>query len=344
MNALLAAAALPALIAWGAIAVLRHSPWAARLADRPNERSLHVEPTPRIGGLGAAAGVMPFAAWAAAGAPALGVILACAVALLFISLADDFRPLPIEVRLPAHASAAIVAILASASPEAPWPWGWAGAVAATLAIVWATNLYNFMDGADGLAGGMGTIGFGAMAWAAAGAGLGSLAVCCAAIASACVGFLVHNAPPARVFMGDCGAIPLGFLAGALGLHGTLAGAWPAWFVPLVFSPFVVDATVTLLLRLARREPFWRAHRGHGYQRLVLAGWSKRRLAAAAWSLMLAAAASALLALESGERERCAILFVWLAAYALLAVAVGRLTRRKAQAARVDSHPTPRMPG
>jgi len=222
--------------------------------------------------------------------------------------------------------------------------GVTGAIAATLAIVWSTNLYNFMDGADGLAGGMGVIGFGAMAWAAADAGQGGLAMGCAALASACAGFLVHNAPPARVFMGDCGAIPLGFLAGALGLHGTLAGAWPAWFVPLAFSPFVVDATVTLAVRVARREPFWRAHRSHGYQRLVLSGWSKTRLAVVAWGLMAAAAASALLARESGEGERCAILFVWLAAYALLAIAVGRLTRRKAQAARVDSQPTPRIPG
>ena len=276
--------------------------------------------------------------------PGLAAIFASAAALVVVSLADDFHALPIGVRLPAHASAAIVAILAAATPQVPWSWGWSGVIAVTLAIVWSTNLYNFMDGSDGLAGGMGVIGFGAMAWAAADAGQGGLAMGCAALASACAGFLVHNVPPARVFMGDCGAIPLGFVAGALGLHGTLAGVWPAWFVPLAFSPFVVDATVTLVLRVARREPFWRAHRTHGYQRLVLSGWSKVRLAAAAWALMLAAAASALVARESGDRERCAIIFVWLAGYALLAVAVGRLTRRKAQAARVDPQPTPRMPG
>jgi UDP-N-acetylmuramyl pentapeptide phosphotransferase/UDP-N-acetylglucosamine-1-phosphate transferase len=205
-----------------------------------------------------------------------------------------------------------------------------GASLAVLAIVWATNLYNFMDGADGLAGGMGLIGFAAYAWAAAQAGRLELAVLCAAIASGCGGFLLHNAPPARVFLGDCGAIPLGFLAGALGLHGVLAGAWPAWFPALVFSPFIADASFTLALRIARGERFWLAHRSHGYQRLVLAGWSKRRLALCSWALMAAAGASAVLALRSGERERCAILFVWLAAYALLIPAVGRLTRRKPQ--------------
>jgi UDP-N-acetylmuramyl pentapeptide phosphotransferase/UDP-N-acetylglucosamine-1-phosphate transferase len=209
-------------------------------------------------------------------------------------------------------------------------------------MVWATNLYNFMDGADGLAGAMGLIGFAALGWAAHEAGQHALARTCIALASACAGFLALNLPPARVFLGDCGAIPLGFLAGALGLHGTLSGAWPAWFAPLVFSPFIVDATLTLALRIARGQPFWRAHRDHGYQRLVLAGWSKRRLAAWSGVLMLACAASALAARASGERERCAILFVWLAAYALLAVAVGWRTRRNSKAAHVESHQT-RMP-
>jgi UDP-N-acetylmuramyl pentapeptide phosphotransferase/UDP-N-acetylglucosamine-1-phosphate transferase len=333
------AALVPAIIAFVAIAALRRSSWAVRLADRPNQRSLHVDPTPRIGGLGIAAGIAPFAA--CAGAPALATMLGCALFLLAVSLADDFSSLPIEVRLPAHAGAALVAVLAASSPAQPWPWGWMGVALAVVAIVWAANLYNFMDGADGLAGGMGAIGFAALAIAALDAGQSALATLCAAIASACTGFLLHNFPPARVFMGDCGAIPLGFLAGALGLHGVLSGAWPAWFAPLIFSPFIVDATITLARRVWRREPFWRAHRDHGYQRLVLAGWSKRRLAIASWALMLAAAASALAARASSERERCAIIFIWLAVYALLVAAVGWRTRRNAQAARVESHPTPR---
>ena len=227
-------------------------------------------------------------------------------------------------------------LIPGASVEGFW-----GALGVALAIAWATNLYNFMDGADGLAGGMGAIGFAALGIAALDGGEPALATICIALASACAGFLAHNFPPARVFMGDCGAIPLGFLAGALGLHGALIGAWPSWFAPLVFSPFIVDATLTLARRVLRGEPFWRAHRDHGYQRLVLAGWSKRRLAVASWALMLAASASALAARGSGERERCAILFVWLAVYAALATAVGWRTRRSVQAARVDSHPTPR---
>ena len=340
VSALALPAAVPALNAFVLIAILRRTGWAAHLADRPNERSLHQHPTPRVGGLGIAAGVLPFALFL--GSPVLATVATCALFLLAVSLLDDFRSLPIEVRLPAHAAAALVAVLAASSAASPWPWGWPGAAAAVLAIVWATNLYNFMDGADGLAGGMGAIGFAAFGIAANDAGQAPLALFCIAIASACAGFLAHNVPPARVFMGDCGAIPLGFLAGALGLHGALAGAWPPWFPVLVFSPFIVDATITLALRVARGEQFWRAHRDHGYQRLVLAGWSKARLAAVAWLLMIAAAGSALYARASGESERCAILFVWAAAYVLLAVAIGMRTRRNVQAARVESPTNSRM--
>ncbi len=328
MSALALAALVPAVVAFAIIAALRRSRWAARLADHPNERSLHEAPTPRIGGIGIAMAALPFvAAFADGAAPA--AIAACAFALAVLSLVDDVRSLPIEVRLPAHAVAAAVVVLALAHPSQPWPWGLAGACAAVGGLVGAAPHVNVMDGADGLAGGMGVVGFAALAAAAALGGDHALAATCAAIASACAGFLAHNFPPARAFLGDCGSIPLGFLAGAIGLQGALSGAWPPWFAPLVFSPFIVDATVTLLARVVRGEPFWRAHRGHGYQRLALAGWPRRRLALAAWALMLAAAASALWALRAGVTVQCAILFVWSAAYGLLALAVGWLTRRKA---------------
>jgi UDP-GlcNAc:undecaprenyl-phosphate GlcNAc-1-phosphate transferase len=142
-----------------------------------------------------------------------------------------------------------------------------------------------------------------------------------------VGFLAHNFPPARAFLGDCGSITLGFLSGALGLYGAGLGVWPFWFPLLVFSPFVIDATATLLLRIARREPFWTAHRQHAYQRLVLSGWSRRRLAIVEYVLMVASGASALLARAQGAEIQCAIIFAWAAIYALLAVAVNRRTRK-----------------
>ena len=316
----------PAILTWVAIALLRRSRWAVPLADHPNERSLHSTPVPRVGGLGIMAGALPVGAWIASGP--IAVLLACAIALMLVSLADDVRSLPIQVRLPAHAAAAAVAILAIASPHANQAGlGWIEAILALLALAWMTNLFNFMDGSDGLAGGMAAIGFAAFAIAAAVAGVAPLAMTSAAIASASVGFLWHNFPPARVFMGDAGSIPLGFLAAALGLHGAMLGAWPGWFPVLVFSPFIVDASATLLRRVARGERIWIAHRSHFYQRLVLSGWSRRRLALAGYALMAGAAASALIGRGQGEMVQYGIIFAWLAAYALLLAAISTVPAR-----------------
>jgi UDP-N-acetylmuramyl pentapeptide phosphotransferase/UDP-N-acetylglucosamine-1-phosphate transferase len=150
-----------------------------------------------------------------------------------------------------------------------------------------------------------------------------LALACCALASASVGFLIHNFPRARVFMGDAGSIPLGFLAGCFGTYGVIAGVWPVWFPLLVFSPFIVDATFTLAKRALRREAVWRAHRSHLYQRLVLAGWSHRRLALSAYALMAAAALSALAAARSEPMVQCGMIAVWVVAYLLLLYASGR---------------------
>ena len=324
-DAWLWAIAVPMVVSFGVIAIVRRSRWAVELADEPNERSLHGAPTPRGGGLGVLAGAIPVAAVFAD--PAIATILACATLLAVVSLRDDWKSLPIEVRLPAHAAAAAVAVLVVASPGSGHPG--VGAVEATLAVlalVWMTNLFNFMDGSDGLAGGMAAIGFATFAIAAFTAGEMPLALACAALAAANVGFLAHNFPPARVFLGDAGSVPLGFLAGALGLLGMLAGAWPPWFPVLVFSAFIADASATLAKRIARGERFWRAHRSHYYQRMVLAGWTRRRLALAAYELMLAAAASALLARGSGERIQFGIILVWAVAYALAFIAIDRRAR------------------
>ena len=328
-NPLLLAAIAPALIALATIALLRRTRWAARLADHPNARSLHAAPTPRVGGIGVVAAVLPAALLWADGA--LAAAFACAFALALLSLADDARGLPIAVRLPAHALAALVALLAMGA-AALQPWGWPGVAVALLAIVWMTNLFNFMDGSDGLAGGMAAIGFATLGVAAWGAGQVALALLAAALASAAAGFLAHNFPPARVFLGDAGSIPLGFLAGALGVHGVVAGAWPVAVPLLAFSPFIVDATATLARRLVRGERVWLAHRSHYYQRLVLAGWSRRRLALAGYALMAAAGASAVALARPDPWWRCAIISAWVALYALLAVAIERKTRKRAEPA------------
>jgi UDP-N-acetylmuramyl pentapeptide phosphotransferase/UDP-N-acetylglucosamine-1-phosphate transferase len=311
---------VPAAVTLAAIVLLARSRLAARLADTPNERSLHSMPTPRIGGLGVLAGALPVAACFADAS--LAVVLGCAALLAAISFADDRRSLPIQVRLPAHVAAAAVVVLVLAAPGL----NAFEAALSILGLVWMTNLFNFMDGADGLAGGAAAIGFAAFALAAAQAGSIPLALTSAAIASASLAFLAFNFPPARVFLGDAGSIPLGFLAGTLGFYGALSGSWPPWFPLLVFSPFIADASVTIAGRALRGEPIWRAHRSHYYQRLVLAGWTRRRLALSGYALAGAAAASALLGLHSGAHVRLGIILVWAALYALLFLAIERRAR------------------
>jgi UDP-N-acetylmuramyl pentapeptide phosphotransferase/UDP-N-acetylglucosamine-1-phosphate transferase len=160
-------------------------------------------------------------------------------------------------------------------------------------VVWLTNLYNFMDGADGVAGGMAVIGFSTYATAAALAGETALSMLCTGISAAALAFLGFNFHPARIFMGDVGSIPLGFLAAALGLLGWRHDAWPLWFPVLVFGPFIADATVTLLRRFSRREKVWQAHREHYYQRLVRMGLGHRAAALIGYAVMVFCAAAAL---------------------------------------------------
>ncbi|HEX9398065.1 MAG TPA: glycosyltransferase family 4 protein [Burkholderiales bacterium] len=278
------AAILPFALALAATRVILA--WFGGLAlDRPNERSLHSRPVPRTGGIALLAGA---AACLALGAAELWRPLALALALAVLSFLDDLRGVPVALRLAAHVLAAGVFAWYLLSPMHP-----AELAALVLAMVWITNLYNFMDGADGLAGGMALVGFGAYAAAASTAGHASLAVACVSLAAASFAFLLHNFHPARLFLGDVGSIPLGFLAAALGLQGWRDDVWPLWFPALVFGPFIGDATLTLLKRVARREAVWRAHREHYYQRMVRMGLGHRATAWIAYGAMLACAGAAL---------------------------------------------------
>ena len=116
-------------------------------------------------------------------------------------------------------------------------------------------------------------------------------------------------------MGDAGSIPLGFLAAALGIHGSLAQLWPWWFGVVVFSPFIVDASATLLRRTAQGNKPWLAHRDHYYQRLILGGWSHRKTALIYYCAMLASAGSALTAIARPDSS--VMLITWVITYALL---------------------------
>lgn len=319
-------------LAAGAVA-LGLLPWLLRGKERlpmdhPNDRSLHQRPIPRTGGLAIMAGVAvaallpPSASW---------LWLTPALLLAGLSLLDDWRGLPVGVRLTAHLAIALW-LCVQLAPQAGWLI-WLGLA---LGVVWMTNLYNFMDGSDGLAGGMAVFGFGFYGLAAGLADDWIFAATNWAVAAAALAFLLFNFHPARIFMGDAGSIPLGFLAAAFGLMGWRDGLWSAALPVLAFSPFIVDATVTLLRRMWRGEKIWRAHKSHYYQRLVRMGWSHRQLALAEYGLMVAVGATGVAVRGLDWSPALAALVVWAMIYAALGRTIDRRWTTQARRFTIDA--------
>jgi UDP-N-acetylmuramyl pentapeptide phosphotransferase/UDP-N-acetylglucosamine-1-phosphate transferase len=281
--------------------------------DIPNERSLHSTPVPRVGGIALMVGVL--SGWALLTQFLAWWIVLPAAGLFALSLLDDMRSLPVGIRLIGHFFAALAAVTGSWLSGAGVALLWS--IPVLLFIVWMTNLYNFMDGSDGLAGGMALFGFGGYG---AGAWLGGnemFALLNFSVAAAALGFLVFNFHPAKVFMGDAGSIPLGFLAAVFGVSGWQQGYWPLWFPLLAFSPFVADATVTLLKRALRGEKLSQAHRSHYYQRLVQMGWGHRNTSLAECALMLLAGMSALWGIGLAHTGQGYMLLGWCVTYLVL---------------------------
>jgi len=316
--------------------------------DCPNQRSLHLAPVPRTGGIAILVSFFtgllllilfievfntpPLTASSAhilSLSNATGWILGISLLLGAVSFRDDRRSVSPLIRLGWHTLAAAgiifgaglsinsitVPLLGRLSLE------WLAIPFTLLFMVWMTNLYNFMDGIDGFASGMTSVGFGFLSFVA---WMGDHLVITSVslfIAAASVGFLFFNLPPAKIFMGDVGSVPLGFLAGTLSVMGVHDGLFDIWIPMLIFSPFIVDATLTLFIRLFRGEKVWHAHRQHYYQRMVLAGWGHRRTLVAEYCLMLACGTSAILYWTASEPFQLALLLAWSAAYSLLAFSV-----------------------
>lgn len=277
--------ALPLLaLAVSAVSVLALLRWRALPADIPNQRSSHQRPVPRGGGLAIWAGWGAALAVAGSAAP----WLVSAAILASVSYVDDRRGLSVAVRLPVHVLAAAAFVLNSITGAA-----WPVQLGLIVATVWMLNLFNFMDGADGLAGAMAVSGFSTLAIAALAAREVAFGWQLASLAAACLAFLWVNWSPARVFLGDVGSVPLGFLAAAMAIDGWVRGLWAGWFPVLVFLPFIADASFTLIKRGCRGERIWKAHREHAYQKLILMGWSHARVAWLYFGLMVACGLTAL---------------------------------------------------
>ena len=309
-------AAIAFVAAWAALALLMRQAGGLPL-DRPNDRSLHGRTLPRGGGIAIWAGWLAGTLWVTGPRPWLIPLLA----VIAVSLWDDRRGVPAALRLAVQAGAAAL-----------WLWLEAPGVSAPvaiLAILWMANLYNFMDGSDGLAGSMTLAGFGAYAAVAGWVGDPDAGLFLALVA-ATLPFLLRNLPPARVFLGDVGSVPLGFLAAAFGIAGWSSGTWPAWFPPLVFLPFVADASVTLARRLLAGARVWQAHREHYYQRLVQLGWGHRRTLRVYVALMLGCAGSAVFAALRAPAMGPLLLLGWSALLALLYLGIELMWRKRGE--------------
>jgi len=285
----LAVAAAVFAASWAGTGLARRLLVRRGILDRPNARSSHRQATPRGGGIAVVAAIL--IAWAGL-ALARGTLalawppLAGALLLALVSWRDDLAGLGPLPRLAAQALAVggALAVLPLPGPvfHGLLP-AWADLALTALAWLWFVNLYNFMDGIDGLAGGeAAAIGIGLFLVAIASGGLGGIAGPGLIVAAAALGFLPWNWHPARIFLGDVGSVPLGYLLGWLLLWAAAEGAWAATLLLPLY--FLADATLTLARRLARGARPWRAHREHVYQRAVVAGRSHAAVAGAVMGL------------------------------------------------------------
>jgi Fuc2NAc and GlcNAc transferase len=266
------------LLSWAVLRRARAKAW----LDVPNERSSHTSPTPRGGGLAilaalAASVVAATMMHLVESRVAIG-IGGGAILVGLVGFVDDLRGLRPFTRAAIHIVAAALAIawtggpplllLGQSLPAVIVAW-----FIAILVIVWCVNLYNFMDGIDGLAASEAVIVGAAAGLIFFSVGAISPGVLALLTAASSLGFVVWNWQPAKIFMGDVGSGTLGFVFGALAVTSQRSASTPMMVVLLLLAVFIADATITLLRRMLRGERWYEAHRSHAYQRLVQHGWS-----------------------------------------------------------------------
>jgi UDP-N-acetylmuramyl pentapeptide phosphotransferase/UDP-N-acetylglucosamine-1-phosphate transferase len=302
---------LPIVVAFvvaavGGWAYLRWAP--CRALDVPNERSSHTHPTLRGGGLVIVLGFFAgLALWLTSGGflspRALGW-LAGAVMVASVSFVDDLRPLPATPRLITHLAGAL--LLTFAGVQLDEPTAIAALVVAFVYVIVLTNVYNFMDGIDGLAVAQAIIAGGALAIAGVLVPNPLVAISGGLLSASSLGFAIYNLPPARMFMGDVGSTFLGFSFAGLSLLANIGvggGRLPIEFGLVLFAPFLFDSLVTLARRVIRGERWYAAHRSHYYQRLVRCGLSHAQVTSMYAGLGVVAAGAALAGLYASEPLR-----------------------------------------
>jgi Fuc2NAc and GlcNAc transferase len=267
------------VLAFVLTALVRKQAVAHGVFDIPNDRSSHRVPTPRGGGIAIALSTLAasiFLLWR--GALDLQLFLALTgggIVVAFVGYLDDRRPLSARIRLAAHLAAALWALVCLGGlPPMRFgdhivSLGWAGYVVGALGIAWTVNLFNFMDGIDGIAASEAVcIAWGAVLLALVMAQPLAVSAMAMVFGAVCCGFLVWNWPPAKIFMGDVGSGYLGYVLVVLAL-GAARGNPTALAVWVILGGvFFCDAFITLMRRLARGERVYQAHRSHAYQCLA----------------------------------------------------------------------------
>ena len=283
------------------------------ILDVPNVRSSHSLPTPRGGGWGVVLTVVPAWLLIARGtgdAASLWIIGAAGV-LVAVSWLDDLRGMPVAGRLGVQVLAVAVGVLALAE-SGPVFQGllplWADRLAAGLVWLWFINLFNFMDGIDGLSGTeAASIALGLALVLGLTQAAPAQALQAVTLGGAVLGFLWWNWHPARIFLGDVGSVPLGFLLGWLLLRVAADGLWP---VALILPAYhLADATLTLLRRALRQQRVWQAHREHFYQQATAGGLSHAAVTVRVLALNLLLVALAVGAAFGGTGVRLAALAI-----------------------------------
>lgn len=301
--------------------------------DVPNERSSHTTATPRGGG--ASMVVASSAAWVALTllggmrTDLLIALLGGGVAVAAVGFWDDRRAVPAGVRLAVHAAAALWALAWIGGPgglefgHRIVELGWAGYLLAALGIVWTLNLFNFMDGIDGIAVSEAVfVAFGGgLLMYVAGTG-GGVTAASLVFGAACCGFLRWNWPRAKIFMGDVGSGFLGFAVSVMTLSAARDNPVAVWVWLLLGGVFFVDSTVTLVRRVLRGEPIHVAHRSHAYQWLARRWGSHKRVTVAAVALNVLWLLPCALVATLHPSLAFAVLLIALTPLVVLAIAAG----------------------
>lgn len=268
---------VPAACALLLTGVARKVAMAHNLIDRPNSRSSHLVPTPRGGGLAIVAtmllALLLSGACGSFGVTAVAAVVLGGAAVALIGFIDDRRGLSARIRIAVHVISIALLLVGTSSlgklavPGVPDTTTLQFAVA-LLALTWLLNLFNFMDGIDGIASVEACFfGLGLAITLRATDHAGQPVGLSLALAGAALGFLFWNWPPAKIFLGDVGSGFLGFMVGALALVAHLSAGLTLWVPIILVAVFVADATVTLLRRMLQGERWHHAHRTHLYQRL-----------------------------------------------------------------------------